>query len=62
MDRQRLFEFLNRLTISELMTMLAILIKSNEVGVFGQKYIRRRDVSDVIFQQGKQPLMGSCSV
>jgi hypothetical protein len=53
MDRQRLFEFINRLTISELMTMLAILMNSNEVDVFGQKYIRRNDVPDVLFQQGK---------
>jgi hypothetical protein len=36
MDRQHLFEFLNRLTISALMTILTILINDNEVAVFGQ--------------------------
>jgi len=36
MDKQRLFKFLKRLNISELMTMLAIRINNNEVDVFGQ--------------------------
>ena len=62
MGRQRLFEFLNRQTISELMKMLAILIDNNEVDVFGQNYIRRNDVPDVVFQQSKQPLLDSCSI
>jgi len=44
------------------MTMLAILLNNNEADVFGQKYIRRNDVPDVLFQQGKQPLLVSCTV
>jgi len=62
MDRQRILEFLKRINISELMTMLAILLNNNEADVFGQKYIRRNDVPDVLFQQGKQPLLVSCTV
>jgi hypothetical protein len=39
MDRQRLFEFLKRLNISELMTMLAILLNNNEADAFGQNIL-----------------------
>ena len=60
MDRLRLFELLNRINISELMTMLAILINNNEVEICGQKHIKRNNVPGVLFRQGNQAWFLQC--